>query len=62
MVKYKELTNLIYQHLAWGPLYKKKDGRHKVLNIYLQNFIKNIDRSKKENLDLDKRLKKLGLH
>ena len=23
---YKELTTLIYQDLAWGPLYIKKDG------------------------------------
>ena len=40
----------------------KKNGRHRVLNTYLKNFIKNIDKSKKENLDLDIRLKKLGLH
>ena len=33
MAKYKDLTNLIYQHLAWGPLYKKKDG----------SFIKDAD-------------------
>ena len=25
---YNELTKLIYQDLAWGPLYKKNDGAY----------------------------------
>ena len=58
---YQFTRPLIFEQSYYFQLCKK-DGRHKVLNIYLQNFIKNIDRSKKENLDLDIKLKKLGLH
>jgi len=26
MANYEKITNLIYQNLAWGPIYKFKDG------------------------------------
>ena len=36
---YKSMTNFLYQELAWGPIFKKKDGsKRRPFNLELYKF------------------------
>ena len=48
---YKEMTRLIYQDLAWGPIYKKSDG----------NYIKDTDNKSEIYIKKSLRIMKIPL-